>query len=947
MGVALTAVPASSPLAQAEHVANRQIALIAALGEMQKRDRFGIPAEELAAWEEWAALAFAAPDLPPAVEAETHLGLAIARFYAKQYEAGLQAAQAAGAVPLPPRRRTSFATELEAYTALLLLELDQLNEAEAAASRAMAEAQASQLANDLALALNASANLAFARNDLPAALSGFCEARDLGRGDGWADPGMVVTNASSCAALNYYLETPETLAAVRISRDYALANLPPDHGRMNNILNTSYAILLRHGRYGEAQQLVQRHLELERRLHPGDADDVYDPLSMLARVRERLGAGEDAAELFAAAAAMAERLASGSAPYTAGMARSNEARVLAQLGRFEQAEAQARRGLDRLMGDVAPDDWHIGSVQVQLADILARRDNLAEGLALVDQGLALLRAKLPAGHSEVLQGELVRAQVLARMGKHGEALELARGAAALLEARMFDLAAGEQGQVALEAVLAPAFGRYLDVALRADGAEADAAEDAVHAAQLQLLSGLAVTNARIAGARAAQEEGIGALLEALEQAQARLAQGEEALIAAQSVGAQGQAELAASVQAARAQAMLAESALAQSHPDWAALTRPPVASLAQLQQGLAPGQMLVLPVALADRAITLGITADQFVWGQSTVRPDELAGLSQRLRRTLASSQSFDAAAAHALFGHVFPEALRPMLDEAQQLLFPASGYLARIPPGLLLTSDDAGESLTRAPWLIRTHGVTILASLVPARKPARNGTGMASFLGIGAPSAGDVAAVPAGQPFRLDLAPLPAAEAELAALAKALNAPEAQIITGAGATETAFSRALRRAGGGVIAFATHGLVGGEVPGLAEPALLLAPDPLGNGPLADGLLTASEIGAMRIDADWVILSACNSAAGTGGSAPVYSGLANAFTQAGAGGLLLSHWPVRDDAAAFLSVETLRRAGAGMPRAEALRQAQLALIQSGHMAEAAHPAIWAPFVMVEN
>lgn len=912
---------------------------------MRSRDRFGIPAEELAAWEAFVPRALS-PDTPPALVAETLLGRAIARYYAKQFAPALEDVDAARRV-LAGQPEPRFATELEAYTALLLLELDQLNEAEAAASRAMAEARASPLAADLALALNASANLAFARNDLHAALSGFCEARDLGLGDGWADPGMVVTNASSCAALNYYLETPETLTAVRTARDYALANLPPDHGRMNNILNTSYAILLRHGRYGEAQQLVQRHLELERRLHPGDADDVYDPLSMLARVRERLGAGEDAAELFAAAAAMAERLSSGSAPYTAGMARSNEARVLAQLGRLEEAEAQARRGLARLMTDVAPDDWHIGSVQVHLADILARRGDLAEGLALVDQGLTLLRAKLPEGHSEVLQGELVRAQLLAGQGEHGEALELARGAAALLEARMFDLAAGEQGQVALEAVLQPAFGRYLDVALRGD-----AAEDAVRAAQLQLLSGLAVTNARIAAARAVQEEGIGALLDRLEQAQAALSKSEDTLIEAQSVGAPGQDDLAAKVREARAQAMLAEDALAQSHPGWAALTRPHVASLGELQQGLAPGEMLVMPVALADRAITLGITADEFTWGESQVRPDELAALSQGLRRTLASPDSFDAAAAYALFGHVFPDALRPMLARTQQLLFPASGYLARIPPGLLLTSWEGAGALADAPWLIRTHGVTILASLAPANRPERSSTRAAtSFLGIGAPPTGDPASgdvpVSMAQPFRLDLAALPAAAAELDALAKALGTADAQIITGAAATETAFHRALRPAGGAVIAFATHGLVGGEVPGLAEPALLLAPDPLGSGALADGLMTASEIGAMRIDADWVILSACNSAAGAGGSAPVYSGLANAFAQAGAGGLLLSHWPVRDDAAAFLSVETLRRAANGTARAEALRQAQLALINASTMPDAAHPAIWAPFVMVEN
>lgn len=104
---------------------------------------------------------------------------------------------------------------------------------------------------------------------------------------------------------------------------------------------------------------------------------------------------------------------------------------------------------------------------------------------------------------------------------------------------------------------------------------------------------------------------------------------------------------------------------------------------------------------------------------------------------------------------------------------------------------------------------------------------------------------------------------------------------------------------------------------------------------------------MRMDADWVILSACETAAGESASAPGYSGLARAFAQAGARSLMLSHWRVRDDAAAILTVETLRRAAAGESRAASLRGAQLALIADRGVPDAAHPAVWAPFVILEN
>jgi CHAT domain-containing protein len=226
-----------------------------------------------------------------------------------------------------------------------------------------------------------------------------------------------------------------------------------------------------------------------------------------------------------------------------------------------------------------------------------------------------------------------------------------------------------------------------------------------------------------------------------------------------------------------------------------------------------------------------------------------------------------------------------------------------------------------------------------------------AGFLGIGAPTLAAVA--PSGAAFRggaidgatlRDLPALPHAEAELRHMARMLGG-SATLMLGADATE-AKVKATPLDGFGTIAIATHGLAGGNFAGLAEPALVLtAPaDPRGDD---DGLLTASEIAALRLDADWVILSACDTASGTGAGSPAYSGLASAFLAAGARALLVSHWPVRDDAAAALTVATLRGTRAGLPRAEALRRAMHAVMHDPHLPGAAHPAVWAPFVLIDR
>jgi CHAT domain-containing protein len=151
-----------------------------------------------------------------------------------------------------------------------------------------------------------------------------------------------------------------------------------------------------------------------------------------------------------------------------------------------------------------------------------------------------------------------------------------------------------------------------------------------------------------------------------------------------------------------------------------------------------------------------------------------------------------------------------------------------------------------------------------------------------------------------------------------------------------------------VLHFATHGLLAGDTSqisaGLAEPALVLTP-PAQASALDDGLLTASEIAALKLDADWVILSACNTAAGNG-HGETLSGLARAFLYAGSRALLVSHWPVTSSAAVELTTGAFGaiKADPTLGRAEAMRQSMAALIDTGDDLMA-HPSYWAPFSVV--
>src|SRR5208337_2682602 len=110
----------------------------------------------------------------------------------------------------------------------------------------------------------------------------------------------------------------------------------------------------------------------------------------------------------------------------------------------------------------------------------------------------------------------------------------------------------------------------------------------------------------------------------------------------------------------------------------------------------------------------------------------------------------------------------------------------------------------------------------------------------------------------------------------------------------------------------------GQVSGNSEPGLLLTP-PVDASEADDGYLTASEIAALKLDADWVILSACNTAAGGAEGAEALSGLARAFLYAQARALLVSHWEVDSDATVKLITGAMGRLATGRStgRAEAM------------------------------
>jgi CHAT domain-containing protein len=355
-----------------------------------------------------------------------------------------------------------------------------------------------------------------------------------------------------------------------------------------------------------------------------------------------------------------------------------------------------------------------------------------------------------------------------------------------------------------------------------------------------------------------------------------------------------------------------------------------------------------------------------------------------------------DLARAYLLYKELFGKAEK--LIKNKQLLVVPSGVLTQLPFQVLVTREpdpalSGVEALRRASWLIRSHAITVLpsvSSLKAVRQLAKDSYASRALIGFGNPlldgqpdkhpddgqlaqraranescpkrPSRELASLGDGQRGVRALAlrggiadvaeiraqaPLPETADELCAVAADLGAGPDDIRLGAHATEAEIKRLSQEgelAKYRIIHFATHGALAGQLGGDFEPGLLLTP-PEHATENDDGYLSASEVAALKLDANWAILSACNTAAGGAETNEAFSGLARAFFYAGARALLVSHWAVHSDASVKLITGAISRMAAGNAgRAEAMRQSMLALIDKGAPYEA-HPAFWAPFVIV--
>lgn len=770
----------------------------------------------------------------------------------------------------------------------------------------------------------------------------------------------------------------------------------PNFEHVAESLNNLAQIYKRQWRIAESIPLLRRAVELRERMHGKDDRQVALSLANLAASYELQTLFSEAEPLMRRAVEILDKRLPAEHPELAS-ARNKLAQNYFKQSRYTEAEPLFREALRvwRL-----PQNANSPELPATLADLaanLTEQGRLTDAEPLLQEALRITRAALPPTHPTLARMHMGLAELESRRGNVAAALASIRSASEVRQARRSN-----------DDVSRLTFQKHVRIAWMAatepgGGASKRLIDEALLMAQRATQTDTAMAVQSMTARFAARDPALQAMVRQREDLDNEATQLEQQLSAVLAVPRDKRAgvdeELRGRIAATAERVAGIDVELRRRFPEYFTLVRPEPIDTTKARALLAPDEALVVMFTGYDQTFVWALTREDAAWHKVDMSVDQLADAVQAMRESLdvetfkesirTKPKMFDLSLAH----HLYAKLLGPVesiIKTKKHLVTVPYGPLSSLPLQVLVTGGPmlANPELKHLPmyaeahWLARRHAVSVLPSVgsleglrVVARRPEM---AQRPLIGFGNPRFGPVAtadqrgnqakrggvqtasargqtstrsftALWRGSEVNVealrDLPPLPETEGELRTVARHLKASERDLRLGTAATETQVKQ-IDLTQYRIVYFATHGLIAGEIKGLAEPALALTP-PAKASALDDGLLTASEVAQLRLNADWVVLAACNTASGDAPGAEALSGLARAFFYAGARALLVSHWRVGSEAAAKLTTSTfeIQQSSKGIGRAEALQRAMLAYMDDKKDAWAAYPAFWAPFSVV--
>jgi CHAT domain-containing protein/predicted negative regulator of RcsB-dependent stress response len=816
-------------------------------------------------------------------------------------------------------------------------------------------------------------------------------------GRGWGEDPATWSDEYLDAELAYRIESSELELALRLADDaIARARATNDAGYASAARHRRGQVLSLMGRFAEAAREYQGAIEVRGPAASASPQlaPIYHDLSWSYRV-----VGDLSRSAFYMDRALA--LSAGcsvEADANRALMRRERAMLLLDQGRIEEASAEVQEVLDSLATESTDTRVIRGLLLATRSFAEEREGQLASAEASMRDALGLIREaegdaslNLPVGQIHLANVMYQRGQFDAVISQAGEALAiLERGgarsvwgtgaafslrAAAKLRSGRLAEAWGDidrltdvvHQQAATASALAGAIGESETLQARRHverilDALPSGSTDAARVARLLQLPHLsdAATSLQVSALDAMQLPGaVRRLVRQRSELLEKVLAARNELAIAERRGGQADPQVIKRLDQSLAELRAVDAVLVTESPRLAGQFLQQPVDPALVQKILKDDEAAMLFVVTPARVHGLLITPTRIVHRSTEMPRRQLSYRVSMLRRALdpgtaaGDRVAFDSQSAHEVY-RVTLGMFEADLGSAKTLIVVPDGALHGIPFQVMVSKVDARGRA--AEFVVERHAVGTMPSLQSLLSlrgmPARDhGLGERGFLAFADPDMSSFARVAQSERaarfnvIAANFDPLPESRREVETMAAALGGAGGSLWVGSEATEVRL-KSMDLTGYGIVSFATHGLMAGELEGMPEPALVLTHATIDPG--NDGLLTASEIAALDLRADLVILSACNTGRVSGDeNVRGLSGLARGFFAAGARALVASHWYVDSDA----TVKLLTRMGAALALddrlgpSDALREAMLWMLR-GQAGEAFRsPTYWGAFAVV--
>jgi len=775
----------------------------------------------------------------------------------------------------------------------------------------------------------------------------------------------------------YYRKSEYEKSESAFLRATAIAekNLGPDHPIVAILIGNLASMYEEQGRVDEAIALHLRELDIGEKTLGPEHPDVATTLNNLGITYLGKQDLEKAEPMFRRALAISEKILGPEHPDVAN-ALNNVAAIYMKTKRYEEALPLQERALAIHTKSFGAKHPMVATTLRTLAGVHASLNRFDSAEALIDQAIEIQRAVYGENHPELVATYSTKAGFYFQAKRYQASLEMMRTATDILRRRFSDDSAAVMVE---QKAQRSTFLKHLE-ALSYVAGDDDLPEELVAEgftiAQLSRASSVGRSVAQMSARFAQGSDELSTLVRKQQDTRDALSRTEKSLFSTllqptDKRDLVAEAALQKNMEATRADLRQQEKILSQRFPEYGALVSPAPIDLKQLQALLSESEAVVAYAVGEKRSFAWVIRRDGADFESLDISARDIEQQVKFLRNKLQPNDrgelpEMTPATSSRLYRQIFAP-LESSLTGVKRIFLIPDAALQSLPFGILGAGDAAAPE-----WLATRYAFATLPS-VSALRALRHFSkpvfGKEPFIGFGDPvldgESGNQRGLSAGKLFVtrgldskaatvsgtgvVDVAvlrkasPLPDTAEELKSLSRSLKGSSDAIYLQAKATETRVKQMdLRQYR--FVGFSTHGVMAGEMAGVAEPGLILTPPE--NGTLQDdGYLSASEVAQLKLNADWVLLSACNTAApdGTPGAEGL-SGLAKAFFYAGTRSLLVSNWQVSSEATQKLMSDTMKlyvgASGPGKP--EALQGAMLSMMNSK---EYRHPFFWAAFVVV--